>query len=1584
MRWSKSIALPVVIFVFVAGSMPARAGLVAWYEFDEPAGSTQAEDSSGNELHGTLGGFDATVDSDFVPGSGMFGGAIHFDGLDDVVETTELPHPAESFTYAYWFRPDADMNPNDGRVDLAYSNARPHFSFDRDADHRGKIAIYYNIDGEDATTQVRSTTTSWAADSWHHLAFTWDGTDVKMFVDGVQEGSNARSGTQGVSPGIKLGSNNGGNPFDGMMDDFAVWDDWLAPSEIASVFSGGVESWIPTTLTWDQLGPGSWGDDSRWESGPAVPDAASIAVVASDIVTVDAGGAARELSVIDGGGIAIAGGQTLSIQRDVDFEAGTTLALGASATLVVEYGGGSIDSMAAAGDATVSNATGLKINTFSDGGVPGTFTKQGSGTLSLDNVSAAQTHITVAGGTLNAAGADGLGGAGHVTLDGGTLRLRGGEALSPNVLSGLFFDVPTGQPDTLEPIDAGNGVLTQVPGWTLGLAGPLDFADNTMQDYIGVPEDDYAAAWRGVITVGSPNLPAGDVSFGLSSDDGNVLYIDLNDDGDFQDAGELVVADNVNHGFQSVEGTVNLAAGSYNFVTAFYERGGGDGITVRFAAGTGLAYDAMTTIDPTDPGQDGIWSGLAVEPIDGSSLEVTVTNDSALEAVTDFSAAFGRLSMVNGILTTRGALRGVTFAGVDIPSDTTGTVGFDPLVTTQLGAIDGNLAAVTVAKAGSGTLTLDTPNQELDNATFEARGGTLAMVGSAAWGGAHSASLNGGTLQIEGDGTDYAAVVDVTVSADSTLSAIADGQANFGPLTMEAGVLTTAGATLGMGFADTTIAAAATAVGFDPQVPTDLGEINVDSSAVAISKTGSGDLVLTPANVGTGFENATLVAAEGRLIGVHDGNPFGAAALSLQGGELVLSSAGSDVTYDSPVTVEFNSVLSAGAAGAGVAGPVTVTLGSETNGVTLNNGTLTLRATDDYRLHVAGDLAGPGSVLLTEGDVTLAGSGDVNLLKVTGGAVDLAVDLNVVQMQVLGGAVDTGPNRVIVSESLKLGGTTIGVADATFTAGSADLGDAAVADNLTVGGGTVSLLPGTLSQATILLVSDDPYQSGTARDDSLVELLESLGHKVDTSGMGAAYQDGNTPFDGDVKEAALNDADLVVVTRRTNSGSYDDSPALWNELETPLLLMSGYITRDSRWGWAGASGDANVAEEEMLVVTGQEDHPFLDGLSDPVQVFDWSDVGGQAPKGVYLPNVGTAQDPDHVVGTLDGRPFLMDIPQSYDLGSFGITGERRAFMGHWGYDIETYVATDLITEDFESMLQNVLTGLLPASGPGPIEMENTNITATADTTLFLYTEEDATFGDLRLEGGVALTLDGAAASFNGLAAGDGTSITADAVVLRGTLALDAGPVTLSVDGEVELEDTATYVCDPANDQLQVTGDVYLAGTLELHATSPMGDLAAGEWGEKSQTVLSVTGDEGAIIGTFDDVPVAGEHVGSGVFLQEIVYSPEFDATAVEVSAFQAAPGDVNGDQKVDNTDLQQILGAGSFGSPGDWQWPQGDFNGDGDVNNNDLQTILGTGLFGAGVYAAGAGDMAPVPEPGALLLLLTAALGLLLWGRRRG
>jgi hypothetical protein len=116
------------------------------------------------------------------------------------------------------------------------------------------------------------------------------------------------------------------------------------------------------------------------------------------------------------------------------------------------------------------------------------------------------------------------------------------------------------------------------------------------------------------------------------------------------------------------------------------------------------------------------------------------------------------------------------------------------------------------------------------------------------------------------------------------------------------------------------------------------------------------------------------------------------------------------------------------------------------------------------------------------------------------------------------------------------------------------------------------------AQKTIIFVTDDAVNSQMYADD-----LASLGHTI------VIKTDLNVePSPDQINE--LNAADLIIIPRTTNSANYN-FPAIWNNIETPILLQSCFLTRNTRLAWFNM---AEVNEADGVDVTVIEaSHPIF-------------------------------------------------------------------------------------------------------------------------------------------------------------------------------------------------------------------------------------------------------------------------------------------------------------------------------------------------------------------------------------------------------
>jgi hypothetical protein len=78
----------------------------------------------------------------------------------------------------------------------------------------------------------------------------------------------------------------------------------------------------------------------------------------------------------------------------------------------------------------------------------------------------------------------------------------------------------------------------------------------------------------------------------------------------------------------------------------------------------------------------------------------------------------------------------------------------------------------------------------------------------------------------------------------------------------------------------------------------------------------------------------------------------------------------------------------------------------------------------------------------------------------------------------------------------------------------------------------------------------------------------------------------------------LNAFDLVIISRSVPSGDYQDPPetAAWNGITSPMMILGGYILRDSRLGYTIGSTIPDAAGPVKLTVS-DPNHPIFKGIT---------------------------------------------------------------------------------------------------------------------------------------------------------------------------------------------------------------------------------------------------------------------------------------------------------------------------------------------------------------------------------------------------
>jgi O-glycosyl hydrolase len=208
--------------VTIAVQNDTALGLVAAYGFDEGSGAS-AGDTSGNSLTGSIANASWTS-------AGKFGNALEFNGLSSwvTIDAASALDLTTELTLEAWVRP------------TALSGWRTVIL--KEAATEEVYGLYASQDGPSPLGAVRiggfySTATSGATvplDSWSHLASTYDGQFLRLYVNGTEVASVPAAGTVEVSSGaLRIGGNAiWGEFFAGLIDEVRIYNRALTAAEV--------------------------------------------------------------------------------------------------------------------------------------------------------------------------------------------------------------------------------------------------------------------------------------------------------------------------------------------------------------------------------------------------------------------------------------------------------------------------------------------------------------------------------------------------------------------------------------------------------------------------------------------------------------------------------------------------------------------------------------------------------------------------------------------------------------------------------------------------------------------------------------------------------------------------------------------------------------------------------------------------------------------------------------------------------------------------------------------------------------------------------------------------------------------------------------------------------------------------------------------------------------------------------------------------------------------------------------------------------------------------------------------------------
>jgi len=195
--------------------------------------------------------------------------AMSFNGTDQYVDAgnPSIFNNLTSFSFSCWFNSDVKGN-DDGILGKWLTGTNRSFALNLETSGASSNIRFIVKTTNGGSAQAYISGSNWSTGNWYNVSGTYDGSNVKLYLNGVLKDTVALTGTVvNATQSFRIGVYGSGSYFNGKLDEVAIFNKALSASKIqqiydatavvdgvpqtANLFTGGLDT---SLVYWNRMG----------------------------------------------------------------------------------------------------------------------------------------------------------------------------------------------------------------------------------------------------------------------------------------------------------------------------------------------------------------------------------------------------------------------------------------------------------------------------------------------------------------------------------------------------------------------------------------------------------------------------------------------------------------------------------------------------------------------------------------------------------------------------------------------------------------------------------------------------------------------------------------------------------------------------------------------------------------------------------------------------------------------------------------------------------------------------------------------------------------------------------------------------------------------------------------------------------------------------------------------------------------------------------------------------------------------------------------------------------------------------------